>query len=258
MDYRRRRQARRRRSTRSAGLALIPALAVEAWTRAGARAHGRSPAPRGGVRRGWVPLLYARTGPRGGRAGADRRAGRVGRHLTFPLLALGRGGHSGCAVIASSRVASWTADAVVTAARHSSPRDRLAPCPPNLRVYATSSLLFPLSDPSWGRPLLSIPRFAAVLFPMAWVWASSCRRARGSSPAWRSVRRAGASWHCGSSIGGRSSRAARRDPGQTGEPSVRDGGERVRARRGRCPRPGTSRRPARTGSRPRSAARGSQ
>jgi hypothetical protein len=39
-------------------------------------------------------------------------------------------------------------------------------------VYAGASLLLPLLFPLDGRPLMSMPRFAAVLFPAAWGYAA--------------------------------------------------------------------------------------
>jgi hypothetical protein len=46
-------------------------------------------------------------------------------------------------------------------------------------VYAAASLLLPLMFPLADRPLMSMPRFAAVLFPVAWGFALvSERRAR--------------------------------------------------------------------------------
>jgi hypothetical protein len=35
-------------------------------------------------------------------------------------------------------------------------------------TYGALSLLLPLCDPFWDRPLLSVPRFAVVVFPALW------------------------------------------------------------------------------------------
>ena len=43
-------------------------------------------------------------------------------------------------------------------------------------TYGALSLLLPLFDPFWDRPLLSAPRFAVVVFPA--LWGLSGRRAR--------------------------------------------------------------------------------
>ncbi|MEP6475759.1 MAG: mannosyltransferase family protein [Actinomycetota bacterium] len=45
-------------------------------------------------------------------------------------------------------------------------------------AYATASLLVPLSYPFPSRPLLSVPRFAAVIFPSFWVLADLVDRRR--------------------------------------------------------------------------------
>ncbi|MDP9185467.1 MAG: hypothetical protein M3O29_07365 [Actinomycetota bacterium] len=43
-------------------------------------------------------------------------------------------------------------------------------------VYATSSVLLPLLLPMTDRPLLSMPRFVAVVFPASWGWAIAAER----------------------------------------------------------------------------------
>jgi hypothetical protein len=45
-------------------------------------------------------------------------------------------------------------------------------------IYATSSILLPLMLPLASRPLLSMPRFMAVLFPVSWGWAIAAERRR--------------------------------------------------------------------------------
>jgi hypothetical protein len=45
-------------------------------------------------------------------------------------------------------------------------------------VYAGASLLLPLVLPLPDRPLLSMPRFAAVIFPVSWGWAIAAERRR--------------------------------------------------------------------------------
>lgn len=45
-------------------------------------------------------------------------------------------------------------------------------------TYAFASLLMPLADPFPSRPLLSMPRFVAVVFPAVWVLAIAVRRRR--------------------------------------------------------------------------------
>lgn len=58
---------------------------------------------------------------------------------------------------------------IVLAARH---------IPLTYTVYATGSIILPLLLPFGGRPLLSLPRFAAVLFPASWGWALASARRR--------------------------------------------------------------------------------
>jgi len=43
-------------------------------------------------------------------------------------------------------------------------------------AYASASLVLPLLFPLNGRPLMSMPRFAAVLFPAAWGFATLAER----------------------------------------------------------------------------------
>lgn len=50
--------------------------------------------------------------------------------------------------------------------------------PASYTIYATSSVLLPLLLPLASRPLLSMPRFAAVLFPVSWGWAIAAERRR--------------------------------------------------------------------------------
>jgi len=45
-------------------------------------------------------------------------------------------------------------------------------------VYASASVLLPLLLPLPSRPLLSMPRFMAVLFPVSWGWAIAAERRR--------------------------------------------------------------------------------
>jgi len=50
--------------------------------------------------------------------------------------------------------------------------------PLSYTIYATSSVLLPLLLPLASRPLLSMPRFVAVLFPVSWGWAIAAERRR--------------------------------------------------------------------------------
>jgi hypothetical protein len=50
-------------------------------------------------------------------------------------------------------------------------------------VYASASVLLPLLLPLTSRPLLSMPRFVAVLFPVSWGWAIAAERRRPAEAA---------------------------------------------------------------------------
>lgn len=159
-------------ATRSAGLALLPAIAIEAWTR---RLRGRTPIA-GFLAAACVaggPLLYAAYWAARGNVRAPLDAQLLwARHLALPLLPLGQGITIGIRGLFVPDGHLATADAVVTALG-------IVPLAVGWRrvrttylVYAAASLLLPLSDPAGGRPLVSMPRYVAVLFPVAWVWAS--------------------------------------------------------------------------------------
>jgi hypothetical protein len=49
---------------------------------------------------------------------------------------------------------------------------------PTYTVYAGASVLLPLLLPLASRPLLSMPRFMAVVFPVSWGWALAAARRR--------------------------------------------------------------------------------
>lgn len=162
--------------TRSVGSVLIGALAVEAvrqW-----RHEGRAPLPRlaaaAAVAVGplvylawwevahgdmWAPLDAQRNWRPDGAAApwvtvwrAIDHAWRYGTWWAFDLL-----------VVAIAVVG------VVLVAR----RIRLT-----YTVYAAGSLLLPLLLPFGGRPLVSVPRFMAVVFPAVWGWSLAAARDR--------------------------------------------------------------------------------
>ncbi len=53
---------------------------------------------------------------------------------------------------------------------------------PTYLTYAALSLIVPLCYPEEGRPLLSMPRFVAVIFPAFWVIARAVERRRSAEP----------------------------------------------------------------------------
>jgi hypothetical protein len=163
-------------ATRSVGILLILALWVEAIDQY--RRHGRSLLPRlaaaAAVAIGpllyvawwgwrfhdiWAPLDAQRAWrPDGVRQPIDtlvRAAQYAWRYQTWWLLDL--------------LVVALAATGLVLAARR---------IPVSYSVYAAGSILLPLLLPTAGRPLLSLPRFVAVLFPASWGWALAAARRR--------------------------------------------------------------------------------
>lgn len=164
--------------TRSAGMVLLPALVVEAvtqWRRSGRRL---------------VPRLAAACAPLAGLAAYGLFWGLRGdllaplraqenwqRELTLPTTTLLH------AVETAWRYGSyWLIDllvvgVVVGALIAGSRRLR-----PSYLTYALVSLLLPLIEPFPPRPLLSMPRFVAVIFPAFWGLATATSRRRPPEP----------------------------------------------------------------------------
>jgi mannosyltransferase PIG-V len=158
--------------TRSVGVLLIPALAVEAWRRS--VADGPL-APRlaaaGAVAAG--PLLYlaywqSRFGDATAVFDAEQRWGRTPALFTWSLVR--------AATDAWNYHSYWLIDAVVVGVVLLAVLLGIRRLPPAYSVYAWLSLLLPLSYPFRDRPLLSMPRFAAVVFPFTWVLAGAAGR----------------------------------------------------------------------------------
>jgi mannosyltransferase PIG-V len=156
--------------TRGVGVLLIPALAVEAWRRSAA--DGRPVAPRlaaaGAIVAG--PLLYLaywqiKFGDATAVFDAEQRWGRS------PAVFLWSLAHA--AEAAWKYHSYWLLDVVVVGAVLLAVLVGVPRLPPSYSVYAWLSLLLPLSYPFPDRPLLSVPRFAAVVFPAAWVLAGA-------------------------------------------------------------------------------------
>jgi hypothetical protein len=159
--------------TRSVGLLLIPALLIEAVVTErggtdGARVgRGRATAVRvagaaaivigplswfawwGLVHGNWLAPLDAQEG--------------WGRELQPPWVSLGH-----AVDLAWSFQSYWLLDVLIVSLAITG----LVLAVPALRAseitYGTLSLLLPLVDPFWDRPLLSAPRFAVVVFPAMW------------------------------------------------------------------------------------------
>ena len=164
--------------TRSIGVLLIPALAVEALARSPrGRALGLRLLAAAGV--GLGPLLYfTYWRVRFGDFWAPFRAQeRWGRDPTFPLST------AEDAIRLAARLGTyWLVDALVVGIVVVSVLAGLRWLRPCYVTYALASLLLPLSDPLPGRPLLSMPRFVAVIFPAFWVIARAAERRRLPEP----------------------------------------------------------------------------
>jgi hypothetical protein len=162
--------------TRSVGLILILALWVEAlrqWRR-----DGRSPLPRlaaaAAVAAG--PLLYfAWWGMRHGDLWAPLDAQRNWRPdgAVAPWLTIWR------AIDHAWRYGTWwMLDLLIVAIAVAGVAIAIRRIPLTYTVYAAGSLLLPLLLPFAERPLLSVPRFMAVVFPAAWGWSIAASRER--------------------------------------------------------------------------------
>ncbi len=160
--------------TRSIGVLLIPALAVEVLARS---PRGRALGPRllaaTGV--GLGPLLYfTYWGIRFGDFWAPFRAQeRWGRDPTFPLATV-----EDALRLAARLGTYWLADVLVVGIVVAAVLAGIRWLRPSYLTYALASLLLPLSDPLPGRPLLSMPRFVVVIFPAFWVIARAVERRR--------------------------------------------------------------------------------
>jgi hypothetical protein len=168
--------------TRSVGILLIPALVVEAiWAsrsrggRAGDRGTGRGAGVESwralGTRLAGASAIalgpvswFAWWGVVHGNWIAPLDAqGDWDRELQLPWVALGH------AVEFAWRFQSyWLLDLVIVSLAIAGLALAIPALRPSEVVYGTLSLLLPLSDPFADRPLLSIPRFAVVVFPALW------------------------------------------------------------------------------------------
>lgn len=154
--------------TRSVGIVLIPALLVEAFSgKRGRSGSRRALAGRvaGAAAISLGPLSwFAWWGLAHGNWLAPLDAQRLwGRELQPPWVSL-----THAVDLAWSFRSYWLLDLVLVSIAIAG----LALAVPALRVseitYGGLSLLLPLVDPFWDRPLLSAPRFAVVVFPALW------------------------------------------------------------------------------------------
>ena len=160
--------------TRSVGILLVPALLIEALTaarrrgRAGGRTDGRRAlAARlaGAAAIAVGPLCwFAWWGVVHGNWLAPLDAQRHwGRELQPPWVSLGH-----AVELAWSFQSYWLLDLAIVSLAIAGLGLALPALRPSETVYGGLSLLLPLFDPFWDRPLISVPRFAVVVFPALW------------------------------------------------------------------------------------------
>jgi len=160
--------------TRSAGVLLIAALAVEAfaqWRR------GRLLLPRlaAAAAIGIGPLLYfgywqVRFSDFWAPVSAQRS---WMRESFFPLESFGR------AVVLAGRYQTWwTMDLVVVVISIAAVWVAARAIPVTYTVYAALSVLLPMTFTFANRPLISVPRYYAVVFPISWGLAVAAERRR--------------------------------------------------------------------------------
>ena len=160
--------------TRSIGVFVAVGLLVEAvlqWR------EGKPPLPRlaASAAAGLAPLLYlAWWKAAHDDAWAPLRAqGNWGRELTSPLTTLGR-----AVRYANVFGTYWMVDLLVVGAVLIAVVAGIRWLRLSYLVYAVASLLLPLANPFPDRPLMSMPRFVIVLFPVSWVFARAVGRRR--------------------------------------------------------------------------------
>ena len=161
--------------TRSIGVMLAPALIAMAIERS--RADGRSPWSRmaAGTSVLLAPITYLVWWSA---ANGDAFAPFVAqanwqREATFPLLTLWRAAAMALGAMGSTDPAYWIIDLVVAGVVILAVVIGWRRIPFPYLLYAGGSLLLPLCYPFPSRPLLSMPRFVAVLFPAFWVMADA-------------------------------------------------------------------------------------
>jgi hypothetical protein len=152
--------------TRSVGILLIPALLLDAFDRGragGRRALGARRA--GAVAIALGPLSwFAWWGVAHGNwlAPLDAQA-QWGRELQFPWVSLGH-----AVDYAWTSQSYWLLDLLLVSLAVGGLALAMPALRPSEAVYGALSLLLPLVDPFADRPLLSVPRFAVVVFPALW------------------------------------------------------------------------------------------
>ena len=153
--------------TRSVGILLVPALMLEAiWagrSRGGGRALGARLAGAAAIALGPV-AWFAWWGVAHGNWLAPLEAQRDWRReVQPPWVSLGH-----AVEFAWTYQSYWLLDLVIVSLAIGGLALALPALRPSEAVYSALSLLLPLFDPFADRPLLSVPRFAVVVFPALW------------------------------------------------------------------------------------------
>jgi hypothetical protein len=162
-------------ATRSVGVLLVLALAVEALAQ---HRRGRPLLPRLAAAAAVAigPLLYVgwwqwRYADAWAPLDAQRAWRPDGAHQPIEVLV-------GAAQFAWRYQTWWLLDLLVVAIAVAGVALAVRSIPATYTVYAATSLLLPLLLPLASRPLLSMPRFAAAVFPASWGWALAAARRR--------------------------------------------------------------------------------
>jgi len=158
--------------TRSTGIALLPALVVEAINRS--REDGRSAVPRvaAALCVAVGPALYFAFWAARGHATAPLTAqGAFGRALTFPLVTLGRTVALATRGFSTPIALYRMVDLLVTLPVIVAIGVGWRRWRPSYATYVGIGLVFLLSDSISIRPLASVPRYIIVFFPVYWTFA---------------------------------------------------------------------------------------
>lgn len=166
--------------TRSIGVVLAPALIVMAFERQQTVGGRRWPGVAAGAAVLLGPLAYlAWWGTAHGEVMAPLHAqANWQREAAFPLITLSRAVAMAFGGLGVGNPGYWIIDVLVVGAVIVAVVAGWHRIPPPYLVYALGSLLIPLSYPFTPRPLLSMPRFVAVIFPAFWVMADAAERRR--------------------------------------------------------------------------------
>jgi hypothetical protein len=166
--------------TRSVGVVVAPALAIEALQR---RAEGRGPA--------WPGLLAAAATAAGTIAYLawwEMRAGDALAPLTrqqnwervfsWPWATLWDGTRAAFRYLGDTNGGYWLIDWLIVVPFLAASAYALSRYRPSYGVYVLAGLLIPLSFVFEGRTLMSMPRFVLVVFPAFWAAAELAERYR--------------------------------------------------------------------------------